>query len=140
MQHAKTVICVMPSRKIKPNPNRLYQAQSEIGLTQEEAAEQAGLTRNSISRYETGSVNPSTLALKMLSTIYNKPVEWFFYNDVFIAAASDKDVEFATDLDTIMSEPELMLRNLRSELSDQAIQSIANFIKFLHSEESGNER
>ncbi len=59
-------------------PSRLSLARRGAGLTQEESAEQAGLTRVTIARYETGHRAPSELALNMLATIYNKPVEWFF--------------------------------------------------------------
>ena len=59
-------------------PSRLSLARREAGLTQEESAEQAGLTRVTIARYETGHRAPSELALNMLATLYGKPVEWFF--------------------------------------------------------------
>ena len=59
-------------------PSRLSLARREAGLTQEESAEQAGLTRVTIARYETGHRAPSDLALNMLATLYSKPVEWFF--------------------------------------------------------------
>ena len=58
--------------------SRLSLARREAGLTQEESAERAGLTRVTIARYETGHRAPSELALNMLATLYNKPVEWFF--------------------------------------------------------------
>ena len=60
-------------------PSRLSLARREAGLTQEESAEQAGLTRVTIARYETGHRSPSELALNMLATLYSKPVEWFFF-------------------------------------------------------------
>ena len=62
-------------------PSRLSLARREAGLTQEKSAEQAGLTRVSIARYETGHRAPSELALNMLATIYEKPVEWFFVKE-----------------------------------------------------------
>ena len=68
----------MPSRRTLPSIERLRQARIAAGLTQETVAERAGLTRTSVSRYETGIAPPSELALNMLATIYNKPVEWFF--------------------------------------------------------------
>ena len=68
----------MPSTRANPSPERLRQARLEKGLTQERVGEQAGLTFNSISRYENGAAFPSQLALNMLATIYDKPVEWFF--------------------------------------------------------------
>ena len=66
----------MPSTRSDPSPDRLRQARLERGLTQEQVAEKAGLTFNSISRYETGSAHPSQLALNMLSVLYDKPVKW----------------------------------------------------------------
>ena len=68
----------MPSTRTEPIPTRLKRARMEKGLTQEEVGERAGLARNSISRYESGTVFPSQLALNMLATLYERPVEWFF--------------------------------------------------------------
>ena len=68
----------MPNSRTEPIPARLRRARMESGLTQEQVGERAGLARNSISRYESGSVFPSQVAMNMLATIYNKPVEWFY--------------------------------------------------------------
>ena len=68
----------MPSTRTEPTPERLRLARREAGLTQEKVGERAGLARNSIARYESGSGFPSQLALNMLATIYGKPVEWFY--------------------------------------------------------------
>ena len=68
----------IPSNRTEPIPARLRRARMEKGLTQEEVGERAGLARNSISTYESGTVFPSQLALNMLATLYERPVEWFF--------------------------------------------------------------
>ena len=68
----------MPNSRTEPIPARLRRARMESGLTQEQVGERAGLARNSISRYESGSVFPSQLAMNMLAALYNKPYEWFF--------------------------------------------------------------
>ena len=68
----------MSNRTIDINSERLRRARRQANLTQEEVAERAGVYRNTISGYETGRVRPSTLALNMLATIYNKTVEWFY--------------------------------------------------------------
>lgn len=57
---------------------RLRQARQESGLTLEGAADSAGTSANTIWRYEAGQRQPSRLALFALSTLYNKPVEWFY--------------------------------------------------------------
>ncbi len=68
----------MPNSRTEPIPARLRRARMESRLTQEQVGERAGLTRNSISRYESGSVFPSQLAMNMLAALYDKPYEWFF--------------------------------------------------------------
>ena len=112
-------------------PSRLSLARREAGLTQEESAEQAGLTRVTIARYETGHRAPSELALNMLATLYSKPVEWF-YGD------SEEDSEQSSieaDRELVMNEASLALRSTGKELSDEAIRSIADFIRFVHEKE-----
>ena len=73
-------------------PSRLSLARREAGLTQEESAEQAGLTRVTIARYETGHRAPSELALNMLATLYGKPVEWFFGEEQPAVSTDDIDI------------------------------------------------
>ena len=68
----------MPNSRTEPIPARLRRARMESGLTQEQVGERAGLARNSISRYESGSAFPSQLAMNMLAALYDKPYEWFF--------------------------------------------------------------
>ena len=68
----------MPNSRTEPIPARLRRARTESRLTQEQVGERAGLARNSISRYESGSVFPSQLAMNMLAALYDKPYEWFF--------------------------------------------------------------
>ena len=68
----------MPNSRTEPIPARLRRARMESGLTQEQVGERAGLARNSISRYESGSVFPSQLAMNMLAALFDKPYEWFF--------------------------------------------------------------
>ena len=69
---------MMPNSRTEPIPARLRRARMESGLTQEQVGERAGLARNSISRYESGSAFPSQLAMNMLAALYDKPYEWFF--------------------------------------------------------------
>ena len=57
---------------------RLRLARSEVGWNRQEAGRRAGVDPNMIYQYESGNRNPSTLALRGLASLYNKPVEWFF--------------------------------------------------------------
>lgn len=89
----------MPSTRSNPSPDRLRRARLERGLTQEQVAEKAGLTFNSISRYETGSAHPSQLALNMLSVLYDKPVKWL------LGQGSDAGVQQQPRVQETVPEP-----------------------------------
>ena len=71
----------MPNKRTNPVPSRLTQARHQTGLTQEQVAERAGLSRTSIARYESGLVSPSPVSLNMLCVLYGKPVAWFLGED-----------------------------------------------------------
>ena len=128
----------MPSTRSNPLPERLRQARSETGLTQEQVAARAGLTYNSISRYENGAAYPSQLALNMLASLYGKPVEWFFGEGDQRQPEPESKAEqspIEADRELVMNEASLALRSTGKELSDEAIRSIADFIRFMHAKE-----
>ena len=108
------------------------------GMTLERVADALDSSFTTIWRYEAGQRQPSGSTLYALATLYRKPVEWFFEDDhdAEIEVETD-DTNFIEDLDLIMSEPELMLRSLKPELSDEAIRSIANYIRFVYEQERG---
>lgn len=57
--------------------NRLKQLRTEKGLTQEELGEQVGLANNTISRYETGSNEPTKFETwQKLADFFNVPVDY----------------------------------------------------------------
>jgi transcriptional regulator with XRE-family HTH domain len=59
---------------------RLAQARKEAGLTQEQLAEQVGVTPRSIQGYEAGKVVPYR-HLKRLEEITGKPPSWLLRNE-----------------------------------------------------------
>ena len=65
-------------KQMWPIPIRLKEARLAKGLTQEQVADMAGLSRSSIARYEGGSGRPLDVSLNMLASLYGKRVEWFF--------------------------------------------------------------
>lgn len=58
--------------------NRLRVARAEKGLSQEQLAELAGVTRQTISSIETGQYVPSALLAFVLARRLGKPVEELF--------------------------------------------------------------
>ena len=59
--------------------NRLKVARAEKGLSQEQLALLAGVTRQTISSIETGNYNPSTLLALTLARRLDKRVEALFF-------------------------------------------------------------
>ena len=71
------------------------------------------------------------MALRGLAALYGKPVEWFY-------GEADDDPEQSSieaDRELVMNEASLALRSTGKELSDEAIRSIADFIRFVHEKE-----
>ena len=95
----------MPNSRTEPIPARLRRARMESGLTQEQVGERAGLARNSISRYESGSVFPSQLAMNMLAAIFDKPYEWFFGEE---DEPQGEDVRVKAPESAAQSEPDAL--------------------------------
>jgi len=59
--------------------NRLKVARAEKNISQEELANLAGVTRQTISSIETGQYCPSALLVFQLAKKLNKPVEELFF-------------------------------------------------------------
>ena len=73
-------------------------------MTQQRAAELAGLEPNSIWRYENAQREPSASTLNTLGLLYSKPVEWFFGED---AADTTTGKDDGDDID--IADPDLSL-------------------------------
>ena len=113
---------------------RLKQARLEAGLTLERAAEALSTDFNTIWRYEAGRHRPSGPTLYALASLYRKPVEWFFGEEEQEPSESPVPSPDA-DRELVMNEASLALRSVSKELSDEAIKSIADFIRFVHEKE-----
>ncbi len=59
--------------------NRLKQARSEKGLSQQQLAELVGVSRNTISSIETGQFNPTAKLALILCIALDKKFEELFY-------------------------------------------------------------
>ncbi len=64
------------------NENKLSKLRQQHGLTQQELAEKLNVSRQAISRWESGVVVPSTDNLKYLSQIYGVTVDYLLKDDV----------------------------------------------------------
>ena len=121
---------------------KLRQAREESDMTQQRAAELAGLERNSVWRYEAGQREPSASTLNILARIYNKPVDWFWEEEKReesdFPPLAPEDIKANREL--VMSVESLALRASRAELSEEAIADIADYIRFVREREERRRR
>jgi len=59
--------------------NTVYTLRTKKGLTQEELAERAGITRQTVISIEKGNYTPSVLLALKIAAIFKVPVEEVFY-------------------------------------------------------------
>ncbi len=110
------------------NTERLRQARRQAKLTQDEAAERAGVNRNTISGYETGRVRPSALALNMLATVYGMSVSWFFGEDT-TDTSPDPRTPSGDDIDIADPELRLFFRGEWDEFAEEEQEFIKGMIR-----------
>ena len=84
---------------------RLFQYRNSINMSQEKLAEKIGVTRQTVSKWETGITVPSVEKLILLSKLYNVP----------LTILTDDDVELKenTDLQPVTNtkkNPSILLR------------------------------
>jgi transcriptional regulator with XRE-family HTH domain len=58
--------------------NRIRAARQDADLTQAELAERVGVPQSSVSRWESGEVDPTTGKLAQIAHATGKPFAWFF--------------------------------------------------------------
>ena len=66
-----------PYRRTDVDRLKLIEARHSLGLTQQEAGAQAGLSVKTVYQYETGVRIPSTNAMLKMAAAYGKPLSWF---------------------------------------------------------------
>ena len=128
----------IPGNRRSSLGSRLREARRYAALTQQSAGEKIGVDPNTIARYEAGRITPSSTALFALAQIYKRSVEWFYAEEEQGQTKPDDDTErwaIEADRELVMNEASLALRSTGKELSDEAIRSIADFIRFVHEKE-----
>ncbi len=61
--------------------NRLEELRSKLGWTQQELADRAGVSRQTIISLESGRYNPSILLAFRLARLFGEPIESIFIYD-----------------------------------------------------------
>ncbi len=58
-------------------PTRIKKARLDTGFTQQEVANETGISQSLIAKYETGKLEPDLEKLGILCDFYNKPADYF---------------------------------------------------------------
>ena len=133
----------MPNNRTSPIPARLADARHQAGMTQEQAADRAGLSRTSIARYESGLVSPSPVSLNMLAVLYGKTVDWLLGREEEEQPppmTEEEQAELDADRELIMNEASLALRSASPDLTEEEIRAIASYIRFVHARQERESR
>ncbi len=96
MQTATARYAMIVSRskeEIEMLPERLYTLRRKRGLSQEALAEAIGVSRQAVSKWETGSSTPELDKLKALSTFFGVTVDELTSDDVSHAAETEDSKE-----------------------------------------------
>ena len=63
-------------------PIRIKKARKDAGYTQLQVAESTGIPKSSISKYETGNLEPDLEKLAQLAKFYNVSINWLLGVDI----------------------------------------------------------
>lgn len=72
--------------------NRIKDLRKNMGMTQTQVAELLGVTKQAISRYEKGTVSPSSKNLDKLTELFNVPLHYILGTDAPKESAIDNNI------------------------------------------------
>ena len=117
------------------NGKLLREARREAGFTQAAAAENVGVNRNSIVRYENGASRPLPVILERLSRLYVKSPNWFYSDGYAPHSTTAGEHARESDTGTPAGRARISLELAISEMTDEAIVKISsdiNVARLLH--------
>lgn len=102
---------------------RLFRLRNEKGLSQEAAAEAAGVSRVALTRYENGQRMPKMNILDSLAKVYGVTVDYLMGRD-----------ETAHQQPEPVDEQLQLFRSLLSQMNDDQRERAAEYMRFLISQ------
>ncbi|MEW6663028.1 MAG: helix-turn-helix domain-containing protein [Bacillota bacterium] len=129
---------------------RLKEARTKKGLTQDEAAKRLGITFQALSNYERDVRDPDTTLLKNMAELYSVSTDYLLdlpfipivlredsgeaLNTVYAALAEDHELLAFWDELVKRDDLQIMLKQVK-DLSPEAIRRIIRYIKIVEDEE-----
>ena len=75
---------------------RIYYCRKKTGLSQEALAEQLGVSRQSISKWENGDAVPEIGKLRLLAKVFGVTIDWLLSEDELEEISVNSEVEKET--------------------------------------------
>jgi len=107
---------------------RLKEAREYLGLSQEYVAQQTKISRAAISEIELGRRKVESLELKVLATLYGRPLDYFLGEEQEpneSASRSSKTARLPKD------QTDVKLRNMTKTLPPEDREEILRFVEYL---------
>ena len=127
----------MRYNRVPINGPKLVAAREESGLTQAEAAAQAGIGKSALGRYERGNANPTPDALEKLADLYGKTPEWFAPMSRIVGSHRIEPV--GIDPEGEASPVIRAYREAQEDLTEEDEHQIADLIRFIHAKIKGQD-
>ncbi len=108
---------------------RLKEARLNNELSQEDVAEVIGIHPVTISKYERDVQDPNTKTLSALAEIYKVSIDWLINEHSKFIYLNLNENEKVMRL--VMSYPHLVMRVREGTLSEEAIDDISEFVRFI---------
>ena len=134
LNNRKGLTAVAPFTRVVADPERLKIARQRSGLQQRQAANQSGMSPETLGRYERGVATPSKAKLESLASTYGVSPEWFIHrSSIQIQDETDSSNDSRPTRPGLRSDKVTEAYRLaQPDLSDDDVNSIADFILFLH--------
>lgn len=99
-------------------PGKVRKAREDAGLTQEQLAEQCGVTVNSVGHYEGGRAVPKVDTLERIAAATGKPLAWFFQDEDAAPAPAENPTP-QPDMQSLLAQ--LVAAQVRTEAAMAAL-------------------
>ena len=133
LKNRKGLTAVAPFTRVVADPERLKMVRQRSGLQQRQAANQSGMSPETLGRYERGVATPSKAKLESSATTYGVSPEWFIHR-----SSIQLQDETGSTGDSRPTRPGLRsdkvtdaYRLAQPDLFDDDINSFADFTPFL---------
>lgn len=122
--------------------DRLKQLRKELRLTQQEFADQLGVSRNNIASYETGKSNLGESVIALISRAFNVNETWLRTGEGEMFLKINRDNQIAMWMGQVLSEEEdsfkKRLLNVLRKLDESQWITFEAYAKELFAEEGNN--